>query len=62
MSAEENKALVRDFVAAADRLDFERASALLAPEVVVHLAGAPGPMDFPTFFPVRPDVAQRLPR
>ncbi len=50
MSTEANKALVRQFVAAADQRDFDRASACLSPDVVVHLAGAPGPLDFPTFF------------
>jgi predicted ester cyclase len=50
MSTEANKALVREFVAAADQRDFERASACLSPSVVVHLAGAPSPLDFPTFF------------
>ncbi len=48
--SEENKALVRQFVAAADQQDFERAAACLSPDVVVHLAGAPAPLDFPTFF------------
>ena len=50
MSTGANKQLIRDFVAAADRLDFESASACLSPNVVVHLAGAPGPLDFPTYF------------
>lgn len=50
MSAAANKALIRQFVAAADRQDFDAASAALSPDVVVHLAGAPGPLDFPTFF------------
>jgi predicted ester cyclase len=50
MSAEANKALVREFIAAADQRDFDRASACLSPSVIVHLAGAPGPLDFPTFF------------
>lgn len=50
MSTEENKAVVREFVAAADKQDFEQASSFLAPDVVVHLAGAPGPLDFSTFF------------
>lgn len=50
MSTEENKALVRAFVAAADQLDFDRASACLSPAVVVHMAGAPGPLDFSSFF------------
>jgi predicted ester cyclase len=50
MSAAENKGIVREFVAAADRRDFERATGYLSPQVVVHLAGAPGPLDLPTFF------------
>jgi predicted ester cyclase len=50
MSAEENKALVRRFVAAADRLDFDEARRCLSPTLTVHLGGMPGPLDFPTFF------------
>lgn len=50
MSTEENKLLVRQFVAAADRQDFDQAASLLSPSIVVHLAGAPGPLDFPSFF------------
>jgi predicted ester cyclase len=50
MLPEENKALVRRFVAAADRLDFEQASACLSPDIVVHLPGLPVPLDFATFF------------
>ena len=50
MSLEANKALVREFVAAADQLDFERVSACLSSDVRVHLPGMPGPLDFPTFF------------
>jgi predicted ester cyclase len=50
MSPEENKALIRRFVAAADRLDFEQAKTCLSPEVVVHLPGMPAPLDFATFF------------
>ena len=50
MSIEENKALVRQFVAAADRLDFEQATACLSPSVVVHMAGVPTPLDFASFF------------
>jgi predicted ester cyclase len=50
MSVEANKALVRQFVAAADQRDFDRASACLSPNVIVYLAGSPGPLDFPTFF------------
>src|SRR5262245_8608680 len=50
MSTEQNKALVHEFVAAADRQDFARATACLAPELIVHLACAPGPLDLATFF------------
>lgn len=50
MSTEENKAIVRRFVAAADKLNFEEATTFISPEVMVHLAGAPGPLDFATFF------------
>jgi predicted ester cyclase len=50
MSEEANKALIRQFVAAADQQDFNGASAYLSPDVIVHLAGAPSPLDFPTFF------------
>jgi predicted ester cyclase len=50
MSTEENKAIVRRFVAAADKLNFEEATTCISSEVVVHLAGAPGPLDFATFF------------
>ena len=46
MSTEQNKALVRQFVAAADQQDFERASAFLSPDMIVHLAGAPGAVGF----------------
>ena len=50
MSADQNKALVRQFVAAADRQDFASATACLSPDLIVHLAGAPGPLDLATFF------------
>jgi predicted ester cyclase len=50
MATEEHKALVRQFVAAADQQDFDRAATYLSPQIVVHLAGAPGPLDFATFF------------
>ncbi len=50
MSAEENKALIRRFVAAADKLNFEEAKRCLSPDVAVHIGGAPGPLDFATFF------------
>jgi predicted ester cyclase len=48
--AEESKALVRRFVAAADRSDFEEATRCLSPDVTVHIGGMPGPLDFATFF------------
>jgi len=50
MSSEQNKALVRQFVTAADQQDFARAQAYLSPDLIVHLAGAPGPLDLATFF------------
>jgi steroid delta-isomerase-like uncharacterized protein len=50
MPPEEDKALVRRFVAAADHLDFEQASACLSPDVIVHLPGMPAPLDFAIFF------------
>ena len=50
MQPEENKALVRRFVAAADRLDFEEATRCLSPESVVHMGGMPEPLDLATFF------------
>src|SRR5687767_5543778 len=49
MLPDENKSLVREFVAAADRQDFEQVSACLSPDLVVHLPGMPAPLDFPTF-------------
>jgi len=49
MSTEENKAIIRRFVAEADRGDIDGAAAFLAPELVVHMAGAPGPLDRATF-------------
>jgi predicted ester cyclase len=50
MTSEENKALIRRFVAAADRLDFEEATRCLSPDVKVHLPGMPAPLDFDSFF------------
>jgi predicted ester cyclase len=47
---EENKALARHFVAAADRSDFEEATRCLSPEIIVHIGGMPGPLDLATFF------------
>ncbi len=49
MSTEQNKALIRRFVEAADRLDFEGATACLSPDLKVHLAGMPEPMNFQAF-------------
>ena len=49
MSTEQNKALIRRFVEAADRNDIDAAAEHLAPNLVVHLAGAPGPLDRATF-------------
>lgn len=50
MSSEENKALIRRFVAAADRSDFEEATECLSPDIAVHMGGMPGPLDLATFF------------
>jgi predicted ester cyclase len=47
---EENKALVRRFVAAADRSDFEEATRCLSPGIAVHIGGMPGSLDLATFF------------
>jgi steroid delta-isomerase-like uncharacterized protein len=47
---EENKAVVRRFVAAADRSDFEEARRCLSPDITVHIGGMPGPLDLATFF------------
>jgi predicted ester cyclase len=49
MAAEENKALIRRFVAAADRSDFDEATTCLAPDLRVHLGGVAEALDFPTF-------------
>ncbi len=48
--SEESKALVRRFVAAADRSDFEEATRCLSPDVTVHIGGMPGPLDLASFF------------
>lgn len=50
MSTEENKALIRRFVEAADRSDFEEATKCLSPDIVVHMGGMPGALDLDTFF------------
>jgi len=48
--SEESKALIRRFVAAADRSDFEEATRCLSPDVTVHIGGMPGTLDLATFF------------
>jgi steroid delta-isomerase-like uncharacterized protein len=50
MSSEESKTLIRRFVAAADRSDFEEATKCLSPDITVHIGGMPGPLDLATFF------------
>lgn len=50
MSTEENKALTRRFVEAADRSDFEEATKCLSPDIIVHIGGMPGALDLDTFF------------
>ena len=50
MSSEESKTLIRRFVAAADRSDFEEATKCLSPNITVHIGGMPGPLDLATFF------------
>jgi steroid delta-isomerase-like uncharacterized protein len=49
MSFQENKAVVRRFMEQVARGELDSALALLAPEAVVHLAGAPGPLDRDAF-------------
>jgi predicted ester cyclase len=49
MSIEQNKALIREFVETADQGDIGAAGEYLAPNLVVHMAGAPGPLDRATF-------------
>jgi predicted ester cyclase len=46
---EQNKAVIREFVARADKGDIEGAGAFVAPNAIIHLAGAPGPLDRATF-------------
>ncbi len=46
---EQNKAVIRQFVAEADKGNIDGAAAFVAPDAVVHLAGAPGPLDRATF-------------
>jgi steroid delta-isomerase-like uncharacterized protein len=45
MPAEEDKAIVRHYFAASDAHDEVTVNALLAPDVVVHYPGAPGPLN-----------------
>jgi predicted ester cyclase len=49
MSTEQNKAVVRQFVTAADKRDFETATKFVSPKVMVHIGGGPA-LDFATFF------------
>lgn len=49
MTTEEKKAIVRRFVAEADKGNIDGAAAYLAPDLVVHMGGAPGPLDRATF-------------
>lgn len=50
MPTDENKALIRRFVEAADRSDFEEATKCLSPDIAVHIGGMPGTLDLDTFF------------
>lgn len=50
MQLEENKALGRRFVEAADRSDFEEATKCLSPDIAVHIGGMPETLDLATFF------------
>ncbi len=45
MTAEANKALVREFFAIIDRGDVTALDGVLAPDFRLHLAGMPGPLD-----------------
>jgi predicted ester cyclase len=45
MSTEENKSTVLRFFATFDTQNFDATTELLAPDVVAHLPGAPGPAD-----------------
>jgi steroid delta-isomerase-like uncharacterized protein len=49
MSTEANKAIARRFFEASDANDQVAFDALLAPDLVVHYPGAPGPLDRETF-------------
>jgi steroid delta-isomerase-like uncharacterized protein len=50
LSTEENKALIRLFVEAADRSDFEEATKCLSPDAAVRIGGMPGALDLAAFF------------
>lgn len=50
MQPDENKAIIRRFVEAADRSDFEEATQCLSPDITVHMGGMPEPLDLATFF------------
>lgn len=50
MPTDENKALIRHFVEAADRSDFEEATKCLSPDIAVHIGGMPEALDLATFF------------
>jgi steroid delta-isomerase-like uncharacterized protein len=43
--SEQNKFLVREFLSAVDRKDFDAAEAYLAPAARTEIAGQPGPLD-----------------
>ena len=49
MSTEQRKAIARRFFAASDADDQAAFDELLAPDLVVHYPGAPGPLDRETF-------------
>lgn len=49
MSTEENKAVVRRFNEAFSRGDLDGCEACLAPDVVVHFPGMPGPLNLPAY-------------
>ena len=45
MSAEENKAVIRQWIEAYNERDLEAEAAVLAPGLVVHVSAAPGPLE-----------------
>ena len=45
MSAEENKAVVRRWIEAYNERDLEAEADVLAPDIVVHVPAAPGPLE-----------------